>query len=44
MPDGDPDDWQRERSQRVARWVMLFAAFAVLVVAVGGSISILLSR
>jgi hypothetical protein len=44
MRDSDDADWRPRRSQRVARWVMLLAVFAVLVVAVGGTVSILFTR
>jgi hypothetical protein len=44
MDDDDPDDWRAGGQQRVARWAMLLAALAMLLVAVSGTLSILFGR
>jgi len=44
MDDDDPGDWRPRRQQRVARWAMLFAVLAMLLVAVSGTVSIVFGR
>jgi hypothetical protein len=42
VADDDPDDWSPARQQRIARWVMLFAVAAFVLLAIGGSLLALL--